>query len=104
MLQWLKPLAGQPSSRRRLGVGACEAAPAERSCWRCRYQTSAAQYILPELRSDVVELECYPHDGLKFDDDDGDEVRRLLPCLAYCPWMPFFPKQCALSRGTIVIA
>ena len=44
---------------------------------RRRYQTSAAQYILPELRSDIVELECDPNDGLKFDDED-DEVSALL--------------------------
>jgi hypothetical protein len=34
---------------------------------------------LPELRSDIVELECEPNDGLKFDDEE-DEVSDVLTC------------------------
>lgn len=33
--------------------------------------------MLPELRRSIVEIECDPNEGLKFDDDgeDDDEVR-----------------------------
>ena len=46
--------------------------PTGNIAWR-RYKRSEARYVLPELRRSIVEVECDPNEGLKFDDDDEDD-------------------------------